>query len=224
MLQDWGNYGDDIANKLDRIAVGLTPAFVAAAHKLVGTGFDNNVRAVAAGAVRDLDSFEVVLDAALDELARLSQFHEREGKEQWRAIKDGECDEAEEEGYQEQHIDDGYAAGVFVSTYVKEVRSLGHWRILAEHPRISELGRARADILLTSVPASPEELRTVIAVTQLGDDENAAWEAVHQNWHTSLASDLEERILSIPEEDSLRAALVYCALMKTPETLSICLE
>ena len=68
---------------------------------------------MAAGAVRDLDRYEEVLEAALDELARLRRSYEREGKEQWRAIEDGECNAAVEEGYQSQHEDDGYAAGVF---------------------------------------------------------------------------------------------------------------
>ena len=85
--QDRDGFGDDFANRLDRIAGGLTPAFVAAACKMVASGFDSNVGAVAAGAVRDLDSYEEVLDAALDELADLNRSYEREGKEQWRAIK-----------------------------------------------------------------------------------------------------------------------------------------
>ena len=67
--QDRDGFGDDFPNKLDRIATGLTPAFLAAARKLVTSGFDRNVGAVAAGAVRDLDGYEQVLEASLDELA-----------------------------------------------------------------------------------------------------------------------------------------------------------
>ena len=146
---------------------------------------------MAAGAVRDLDSYEEVLDAALDELAGLSRSYEREGREQWRAIKDGECDEADEEGYQMQHEDDGYAAGIFVAAYVKKVRSLGHWRTLAEHSRMSELGRAWAeDISRTSGSVSPEELRAVIAVTRSSNDEEHAWEAAREHWQASLAPTL----------------------------------
>ena len=223
--QDRDGFGDDFANKLDRIASGLTPAFVGAARKLVASGFDSNVSAVAAGAVRDLDRYEEVLDAALDELASLNRSYDREGREQWRAIKDGECDEAYEEGYQWQHEGDGYAAGVFVAAYVNKVRSLDHWRTLAKHSRMSELGRAWAeDITRTSGSVSPEELRTVIAVTRSSKDEEHAWEAAREHWQASLASDLEQRILSNPDDDCLRAALICCALMASPATLALCLE
>ena len=223
--KDRDGFGDDFANRLDRIASGLTPAFVAAAREMVPSGFEINVGAVAAGAVRDLDSYEEVLDAALDELAGLNRFYEQEGGEQWRAIKDGEYDEAYEEGYQMQHEGDGYAAGKFVAVYVNRVRSFGDWRTLAKHSRISELGRAWADdILRTSGSVSPEELRTVIAVTQSCEGEKQAWEAAREHWRASLGSDLEQRILSTPDDDSLRATLVYCALMVSPTTLALCLE
>ena len=62
--QDRDGFGGSFADELDRIASGLTPAFVAAACKMVASGFDINVDAVAAGAVRDLDRYEEVLDAA----------------------------------------------------------------------------------------------------------------------------------------------------------------
>ena len=223
--QDRDGFGDDFADRLDRIASDLTPAFVAAARKMVTSGFQSNVCAVAAGAVRDLDSYEEVLDAALDELASIRRYHEREGREKWRAIKDGECDEADEEGYQMQHEDAGYAAGILVAAYVKKVRSIGRWPTLAEHSRTSELGRAWAeDILLTRGSVSLEELRAVIAVTRLSENEKQAWEATREHWQASLGSDLEQRILSTPDDDSLRATLIYCALMTSPETLALCLE
>ena len=223
--QDRDGFGDGFADALDRIASGLTPAFVAAARKMVSSGFDINVGAVAAGAVRNLDRYEEVLDAALDELVGLNRSYEREGREQWRAIEDGECDEADEEGYQWQHEGDGYAAGVFVAAYVNKVRSLGHWRALAKHSRISELGRAWAeDISRTNGSVSREELRAVIAVTRSSEGEKQAWEAAREHWQDALGSDLEQRILLNPDDDSLRATLICCALMASPETLALCLE
>ena len=223
--KDWGSFCDDFASRLDRIASRLTPAFVAAAHKMVTSGFGSNIGVVAAGAVQDLGCYKEVLDAALDELASLRRSYEREDREQWCAIKDGECDEAYEEGYVSQHADDGYAAGIFVTAYVNKVRSLGHWQSLAEHPRLSELSRAWADeISRSSGSASLEELRTVIDVTRSSGDEDSAWEAACQHWKASLDSDLEQRILSNPDDDRLRCALIHCALMKSPKTLVDCLK
>ena len=223
--EDRDGFGDNFPNKLDRIATGLTPAFLAAARKLVGSGFDRNVGAVAAGAVRDLESYEEVLEAALNELARLRRSYEREGKERWRAIEDGECDAAVEEGYQSQHEDDGYAAGIFVDAYVNQVRALGRWRTLAEHARVAELCRAWADdVARASGSVSLEEVRTLIAVTRSNNDEDRAWEAAREHWRASLSSDLEQRILSNPGDESLRGALAYCALIKAPAALAQCFE
>lgn len=223
--QDRDGFGDDFATRLDRMARGLTPAFVAAARKMVASGFDSNVGAVATGAVRDLEAYGEVLDAALDELADLSRFFEGEGKERWRAIHDGECDEADEEGYQMQHEGDGYAAGVFVTAYVRRVRSVGRWSTLAEHPRKSELGHAWAEEMSRSTGSvSLEEIRSVIAVTQSSNDEWHAWEAARQHWQAALVPDLEQRLLSFPDDDRLRASLVYCAFMETPATLTACLN
>lgn len=223
--QERDGFGERFPNKLDRIATGLTPAFLAAARKLVASGFDRNVGAVAAGAVRDLERYEEVLEAALDELKGIRRSHERDGKEQWRAIEDGECDAAVEEGYQSQHEDDGYAAGIFVDAYVKQVRALGRWRTLAEHARIAELCRAWADdVARASGSVSLEELRTLIAVTRSNNDEDRAWEAAREHWRASLSSDLEQRILSVPSDESLRSALAYCALIKAPAALAQCFE
>lgn len=223
--EDRDGFDNTFPNKLDRIATGLTPAFLAAARKLVASGFDRNVGAVAAGAVRDLDRYEEVLEAALEQLAKLRRSYEREGKEQWRAIEDGESDAAVEEGYQSQHEEDGYAAGVFVDAYVKEVRALGGWRNLAVHPRIAELCRAWADdVARASESVSLEELRTLIAVTQFNNDEDHAWEAAREHWRASLSSDLEQRILSNTNDESLRGALVYCALIRAPAALALCFE
>lgn len=223
--QDPDGFCDDFAIQLDRIASGLTPAFVEAAHKVIGTGFDTNVEAVAAGAVRDLDLYENVLNEALDELASVYQFYEQEGSKQYRAIQDGEWDVADEEGFQIQHEDDGYAAEKFVATYINRIRSLNNWPILAIHPRKSELGRFWAeDISKSSKPPPLEELRAVITVTRSFQDENYAWEAVRKHWKTSLKSDLERRILSNPADHRLRESLIHCTLVASPKTLVLCLK
>lgn len=218
--QEHSGFGDDFSNQLDRIATGLTPAFLAAAKMLVGTGFDRNIGPVAAGAIRDIVRYEEVLDAALDELARLHRSYEEDGQERWRAIQDGECDAAYEEGFQSSHEDDGYAAGIFVSVYVTEVRSSGRWQSLVAHPRASELARPWAENLSRSPgPILPEELRAAIAATRLSRDEDDAWDAVRQHWDVSMEPDLEERIVADCSDQRLRDALAHCSLIAAPQVL-----
>ena len=84
---DRGNYGSGFAKRLDRFAPALTSAYHDAARQMVGNGFELNADAVAAGAVRDLDGFESVVQAALDDLAGLHRQHVQSGREEWRAIE-----------------------------------------------------------------------------------------------------------------------------------------
>lgn len=62
------------------------------AHKLIGTGFDRNVDAVAEGAIRDLVGYEATLIEALDDLAAIRRSHREEGGKEWLVIEDGEYD------------------------------------------------------------------------------------------------------------------------------------
>ena len=223
--QERSGFGNNFPRQLDRIAPGLTPAFLATAKVLVGMGVDRNIGSVAAGAIRDIVRYEEVLDAALDELARLHRAYELDGGEQWRAIQDGECDAAYEEHYQFSHEDEGYAAGIFVSTYVAEIRSSGKWQSLVTHRRASELARAWAENLLrSSGPIAQDELRAVIAATQASGDEEIAWDAVRQHWDKDLEPDLAERILTNNSDQRLRDALAHCAIIACPNLIIRCIN
>ncbi|TFZ33455.1 hypothetical protein EWW49_31175, partial [Pseudomonas syringae] len=109
---DRGDYGADFAKRLDRFAHNLTTAYLAAAHEMVGHGFGLNANAVAAGAVRDLAGFERIVQAALDDCASIHRQYAKSGREEWRAIEDGERDHAAEEAAQSSHEGDGYTSGV----------------------------------------------------------------------------------------------------------------
>lgn len=223
--RDQSGYGNNFAKKLERISQGLTPAFVAAAQKMVGSGFDGNVGVIATGAVRDVVGYKPVLDGALDELEQLNSYYEDTGREEWRAIQDGERDAAHEEGYQSHHEDDGYAAGVFVETYVSHLRSLGRWQELTGHPRVSEMMSAWAsDICKSRGQTTLEEARAVLALSSGTENEARAWDAARAHWSEGLGPVLQDRILSNPEDAHLRKTLVHCALLRSPATLANCFE
>ena len=149
--RDRGKFGPSFAAKLDRIATGLTPAFLAAAHEMVGAGFDHNIDAIAAG-IRDIGGYEAVLVRALDDLIVVQRSHDQSA-ERWRAIEDGEYDAGYEEYYTSTDDGEGYSSGVIVDTYVATVRATGHWRDLASHPRVNDFaGQWGSDVLALGIP------------------------------------------------------------------------
>lgn len=223
--RDDGMYSPEFVTNLERIATGLTPAFLAAARTLVGTGYDRNINTVAVGAIRDLDGYEAVLVAALDDLAAAQRSHNQERAEQWRAIEDGECDEAYEESYISSHDDDGYASSILVETYVTTMRAIGRWQDLASHPRVLDLAAHWAgDIRRSEIPATIDELRAVLQATRASGDEKEGWHAASKHWHAALETDLAQRILSNPSDERLRHSLAHCALVAAQPILIECFD
>jgi energy-coupling factor transporter ATP-binding protein EcfA2 len=223
MPRDHAGYGSNFPERLDRIAKDLTPAYLAAAQRMVGWGFDRNVDAVATGAARDLAAYEAVVTAALDEVAASERKHRQSRAETWRAIEDGECDAGYEEGFQSQHEEDGYSDGVLVAAYVEARRRAGEWALLASHMRSGELAWYWArSVQLTDKAVGIGELRALINAARAGGVEHEAWDAVRAHWNEALAQQLEARILDLPSETNLRNALVRCALGADARILERC--
>lgn len=222
---DRGNYGRGFAARLDRFAPNLTPAYLDAARRMVGSGFEVNADAVAAGAVRDLAGFESVVQASLDDLASIHRRHAQHGREEWRAIEDGERDHAAEEAIQWSHEGDGYTSGVFIDTYIGQLRAEGRWHVLADHPRVGEMVYAWSQAILTSsLPASEAELRAILAAGRGLDAESNVWAAVRQHWCSSLQPDLELRISDPLPEAKLRDELALTAMSAAPDALLAAFE
>lgn len=217
---DQGNYGSAFAKRLDRFAPNLTSAYHDAALQMVGNGFELNADAVAAGAVRDLNGFESVVQAALDDLASIHHQYVQSGREEWRAIEDGERDHAVEEATQSSHEGDGYTSGVFIDAYVRQLRAEGRWLVLANHPRVAELIHAWSHALVTSPgPVDEEELRAILAAGKETVDEPNVWAAVREHWQAALEPVLATRIGSVPSEVNLRNELALTALKVAPNVL-----
>ncbi|WP_245515282.1 hypothetical protein [Rhizobium deserti] len=217
---DRGNYGSGFAKRLDRFAPNLTFAYLDAARQMVGNGFELNADAVAAGAVRDLEGFESVLHAALDDLAGIHRHHIQSGLEEWRAIEDGERDRAVEEAAQSSHEGDGYTSGVFIDAYVRQLRGEGRWLVLADHPRLAELVRAWSQALMMSPgPVNEDEIQAILAAGKGSDDEPNVWAAVREHWRATLEPALAARLCSVPSEVDLRDELALTALKVAPNAL-----
>lgn len=223
--QDHGSYGRDLADKLDRIATGLTPAFLAVAHKLIGTGFDRNVDAVAEGAVRDLAGYEAVLIEALDDLAAIRRSRQEDTGKEWRAVEDGEYDKGYEEYYATQDDDRDYASGVLVDTFIETMRNADRWQDLANHARLTDFaGRWAQEVSSSKAAVTADEIRAILEATRKSGDEEAGWNAARQCWDATLEPLLADRILSQPDDESLRRSLVQCAITAAPSALINCLQ
>jgi hypothetical protein len=139
---DRNNYATTLVAEADRLAPDLTPAFLAAAERAVQYGFIHSDDVIAEGALRDLKSFEHIVDAAVDVLTP-SQEERRKTAETHLAIVNG----VYSDDYAEYLAgnDDGHTAGFFLGAYVERVRSLKEWRSLAQHRH-----RDRLHLLLVS--------------------------------------------------------------------------
>jgi hypothetical protein len=215
-----GMYGPHFAAHLDRLARELTPAFIDAAAKMVGGGYDGNVQAVANGAVRDIPAYEPILNAALSDLAKVAHRASTEGAETWRAIEDGEVDADFEEGYRSSHEDDGYASGVFVDAYVAARRAAGDWEGIRDHARHEELVPSWGRLLATSPSGDEAEVRALVALARCHEREHFAWWALRENWRPEFVSIWQERFLSAPDDPNLRDELAFTGLAKAPAELA----
>jgi len=175
---------------------------------------------VATGAIRDLDGFESVVQAALDDLASIHQQYFQSGREEWRAIEDGERDYAVEEAMQWNHEGDGYTSGVFIDAYIRQLRAEGRWPVLANHPRVAELVRGWSQALETSPgPVDEAELRAILAAGKGMDNEPNVWAALRKHWRPALEPSLGARIGSVPSACDLRDELALTAVKMAPNAL-----
>lgn len=224
LAQDLENYSRHFVLELDRVTTGLAPAFIEVAHKLIGTPLHSNARVIAAGAIRDLPGYEAVLVEALAELDALELSYEQHAEE-WRAIEDGERDSAYEEWYASLPDDEGEASRIFVATYISTKRASGDWQDLAKHAHAKRLVGAWASSISDSRQnVSEDELLSVLSIAVGAKKEDTAWRAVYTRWRPSFEKPLLDRLLSSPEDEHLRKALMLCAYSAAAIALVECLK
>ncbi|MBS7596904.1 hypothetical protein [Pseudomonas sp. RC2C2] len=217
---DRESYGIRFVERLDRIAVDLTSAYLDAARQMVGKGYEENAIVVATGAIRDLEGYEVIVNSALDNLTAIQLGYDQSYAEEWRAIEDGERDAVAEEAMQSYHEDDGYASGVFVDVYVRHLRCAGQWKVLAEHSRMAELvGPWARDLRKNKNPGSQAEISAIVTCAKGLDAEPEVWEALGRHWLPEIEQALEMRIADRVASLPLRNALTETALAHAPSLM-----
>jgi hypothetical protein len=206
----------------ERVAPGLTPAFLAAAATAVHFGVSNSHDAIAQGALDDLDGFEVIVDTAIA-VRTPSEAERQRDAETHLAIVNGEYSEDYVEHLSDN--DDGWTAGEFLEAYVQRVRATVGWRRLVEHRHRDRLNYYWFRELAKSDTAGPEEVRGAFEVGRGSEDEADLWHILAKFWDPAFEPALVDRVLQGHPEPKVRIAALTCLVEQSPGHLtSICQE
>ncbi len=217
---DRTGYGSALVADLERFAPDLTPVYLEATAGIVRNGFDPVVDTLAEGALRDLDGFETIVDAAVAELAPTPSDPQTDRKERLAYINSVYSDE-----YME-HLadqDDGHTAQQLLRAYVDKVREVKGWQRLAQHPQAEALQadwmRSLAADAREGMPPSSEELGGAWSIVREGENEDAIWHALRHHWDDAYHDRLIERIWKGLDKRDVRTAALSCLITHRREEL-----
>lgn len=210
----------NFVTEADRVAPGLTPAFLAAAATAVHSGVTNSHDAIAEGALKDLDGFEAIVDTAVavrtptpDDLQRWAETR--------LAITNGEYSEDYAEHLNDN--EDGWTAGEFLEAYVQRVRTTVGWRHLAEHRHREPLLYYWFRELAKDGAPDPDEIAGVFAVGRGSENERDLWHILAKAWDTAFEQALVECVADgFAESQVLLAALTCLAERAARRLPGIC--
>lgn len=200
----------------ERVAPGLTPAFLAAAATAVHYGVTNAHDAIAEGALGDLAGFESIVDTAVAVRASTPEELQR-WVETRLAITNGEYSEdyAEHLSYN----DDGWTAGEFLEAYVQRVRATVGWQHLADHRHRDRLLYYWLRELARDKAPDQGEVAGAFLVGHGSKDEDALWHVLANAWDPAFETSLVERILEGHAEPPVRREALTCLAERAAEQL-----
>lgn len=206
----------------ERVAPGLTSAFLAAAATSVHFGVTNSHDAIAEGALNDLEGFEAIVDTAIS--VRTPSAAELQSAAETRlAITNGEYSEDYAEHLGDN--DDGWTAGEFLEAYVQRVRATVGWRHLVERRHRDRLLYYWFRELAKDEAPQPDEVTGAFAVGRGTDDEDDLWHVLTKAWDVAFEQALVERVTEGHSEPRVRIAALTCLVERAPAQLPrICRE
>ncbi|MBV1838385.1 hypothetical protein [Acetobacter estunensis] len=204
----------------ERVAPGLTPAFLAAAATTVHYGVTNSHEAIAEAALNDLAGFEAVVDTAV--AVRTPSAADLQSWAETRlAITNGEYSDDYAEHLSDN--DDGWTAGEFLEAYVRRVRATVGWRHLAEHRHRDRLFYYWFRELAKDEAPDPTEITGAFTVGRGSKDEDDLWHVLAKAWSPAFEAALVERVLEGHAEPQVRLAALTCLAEQAIERLpAIC--
>ena len=207
-------------SEAERVAPGLTPAFLAAASTAVHYGFTHTCNAIAEGALGDLAGFEAIVDTAVALRTPNAADHQRYAEIKL-AIANGEYSEDYAEHLSDN--EDGWTAGEFLEAYVQRVRAMVGWHHLAEHRHRDELLYYWFRQLAKDEIPDPGEIAGAFAVGRGSKDEDDLWHILAKAWDASFEPALVERVVEGHAKPQVRLAALTCLAERAAERLpAIC--
>jgi len=204
----------------ERVAPGLTSAYLEAAATAVRFGYINSHDAIAEGALNDLSGFEAIVDEAVEVLTPSSADIER-AAEIHLAIVNGEFSDDYADHLAEN--DDGWCADEFLAAYVRRVRATVGWRHLLQHRHQGQLHHHWSRELAKDDPPPPDEIAAAFSAGWGTDDEAALWHVLTKAWDPKFEQALVERIREGHPERRVRIAALTCLAERAAERLpTIC--
>ena len=202
----------------ERIATGLSGAYLAAAARAVHYGVTQTSDVIAEGALKDLDGFEIIVDAAVDVLTP-SAAARREAEETHLAIVNSEYSD----DYAEYLADneEGYTANEFLEAYVDRVRIARGWHSLPEHRHRDRLLGYWLRALAKDAAPDLDEVAAAFAASYEGKAEEYLWYVLLKAWDPCYLPALTRRVLDGHPVQAVRIASLACLVERAPEQLTV---
>ncbi len=214
---DGDDFGADFVAQADRLAPGLTPAFLAAASQAVHYGVTKTSDAIAEGALNDLNGFEAIVDAAVQVLTP-TEADRQSAAETHLAIVNREYSEDYAEYLADN--DDGYTAGEFLEAYVDRVRKTVGWRSLVQHRHRDRLRVYWFRALAKDEAPDREEVAGAFAVGRGSKDEDDLWYIQSKGWDPLFEEALIQRVVDGHPERAVRIGALTCLVERAPEPIA----
>jgi hypothetical protein len=211
------DFPDDFATEVERIAPGLTGAFLMAAERIVKFGFTHTADAIIAGALNDLDGFERIVSASVSVLTP-TEAQLREQQETHLAIINVEYSEEYADHFADN--DDGYMAGEFLQAYVDRVRRVPDWPRITRHPHRERLLPYWLRSLANDPARCAEEVADAFAASYGNKDEDEFWIILLKSWDPIYMDALVNRVIEGHDERSVRVSALTCLLERAPRQVA----
>ena len=190
---------------LELVAPGLSDTFIATAKSVIDVGFIHTLSVIIEGAIRDLEGYETIVDAAVEFLSPSEEERKRTDELQL-AIQNDEYPHDYADRLVENEHEREYVAGKFIEAYVERVRATTGWRHLAQHRHCQEF------IFYWLNQLEKESKSGSIDIDEL-------WSVLLRAWDDSYLNALANRVRNGHKDRDIRTHAMACLVRHARATL-----